>query len=111
MSDLHRFATHYFSRSQGGPDDVLVAGAATKASGQAWPNFLLGRIRVAAQKVDQGHQETWCTEAALQRMMGAKSLLQRVERFILHQPLNRGNLRPSRLNCEHQAATHRLPVH
>src|SRR5437016_2379149 len=62
-----------------GGDDALVAGAAAQVAGDRHPHLLLGRIGIVAQELGQRDQHPGCTETALQAVIVAKRLLQRVQ--------------------------------
>src|SRR5215468_6673857 len=59
--------------------DTGVARAPAQMAAQYLANFILGRMRISRKIVREGHQDAWRTEAALQRMMPLKRLLQCVK--------------------------------
>src|SRR5580698_6325452 len=73
------FRLQTFRRIECGNDDVLVAGAAAQIAGNADADVLLGRVRIVAQQLDQRGQDARRAEAALQAMIVAKRLLQRMQ--------------------------------
>ena len=77
-------------------DDVLVAGAAAEIAGQALADLVVGRERVFPQQVGRRHQHAGRAEAALQRVMLAERLLQRVELLRCAEALDRRRSRRRR---------------
>src|SRR5712671_7859585 len=69
---------------EGGGDNALIAGAATEISRDRDANLLLGRIGIVAQEFDQRGQHAGRAEAALQPVIIAEGLLQRVQLGIAH---------------------------
>ena len=68
-----------FGGVEGGGDDALVAGAAAEVAGDRDPHLLLGRIGIVAQELGQRGQHARRAEAALQAVIVAERLLQRIE--------------------------------
>src|SRR6266704_3219785 len=100
-------------RARGGldrGDDVLIAGAAAKIALDRVPDLPLARAGVLRQQVDRGQDDARGAEAALQSVLLPKRLLQRVQRAISREPLDRRDLAAFRLDCEHRAALHRPAV-
>src|SRR5215471_15939160 len=70
-------------------------------------NFILGRMRISRKIVGERHQDAGRTEAALQRMMLLKRLLQCIERAIRRcQRLDRRYRAAFGLHGEREAAAH-----
>ena len=65
---------------------------------------------IVAQQIERGHQHARRAEAALQAVVLAERLLQRVERRRPRQPLDRRHLGAVGLHGEHQARARGLAV-
>src|SRR2546426_3802022 len=70
-------------------DDLVVAGAATEIAGEPVPRFFLGRIRLRVQQRLGGDDEPRRADAALQRGMLEKLLLQRMKPLAVRDALDR----------------------
>ena len=92
-------------------DDVLVTGAATQIAVERVADLSVRRLRVLGEQVGGGHDHAGRAEAALQPVLFPEGLLQRVQRAISREPLDGGDLPTFRLDGEHGAALHRLPIH
>jgi hypothetical protein len=79
---------------------VLIAGAAAEVPRDPVPDLTLGRLWVVVQQVDRGHDHARRAEAALQAVLLPEALLHRVELVVLGEALDRGHLRPIRLDSE-----------
>src|SRR5690242_2235950 len=64
-------------------DDTLVAGAPAEVARDRDPHLLLGRVRIVAQEFDEGGQHAGRAEAALQAVIVAECLLQRVQLLVV----------------------------
>src|SRR5207244_4000494 len=93
-----------------GLDDAMVAGTATEHGGEPLADVGLARRRLDAQEVERRHQHSRRTEAALQAVMLAERLLQRMERAVGHQTLDRRELGAVGLHGQHQAGARGLAV-
>src|ERR1700716_4174020 len=98
-------------RVERGVDDALIAGAAAQIARDRDPHLLLGRIGIVAQEFDQRRQHAGRAETALQAVVVAEGLLQRVQLGIAHRDaLDRGDLVAVGLHRQHQAGARRLAV-
>src|SRR5439155_16992384 len=98
---------------RGGPDrvdDPLVAGAPADDGRDALADLAVARRRVRAQEIQRGDQHAGRAEAALQPVMLAERLLQRVELAVAHQALDRAELGAVGLDGEHDARARGLAV-
>src|SRR5947207_492061 len=86
--------------------DVLVAGAAAQVAGDGLADLRLRRVGALAQEASERHQEAGGAEAALQAVVLAKRLLQRVERLAVGQPLDGLDRVAVHLGREQQARSH-----
>src|ERR1700716_1972849 len=77
-----------------GLDDVRVASAAAQIALEALANFGFGRMRIAVQQGSRGHNEPWRAESALQTVLVPEGVLQRVQRAVLRQAFDGGQLTP-----------------
>src|ERR1700722_7607202 len=74
------FAAQPLCRVERGDDNVLVARTAARVAGNADAHFLFGRVRIVTQKFNERRQNSRRTEAALQAVIVAECLLQRMQR-------------------------------
>src|SRR5262249_37356923 len=94
-----------------GRDDALVAGAAAQIAGDRDAHLLLGWVRIVAQELGQGGQHPGRAEAALQAMVVAERLLQRIELVrTWREPFDRRDGMAVGLHREHQAGARRKIV-
>src|SRR5262249_548523 len=63
-------------------DDALIAGAPAEIARNRDPHLLLGGVRIVAQELDQRRQHAGGAEAALQAVIVAERLLQRVQLLV-----------------------------
>src|SRR5262245_18062448 len=66
-------------RVKRGRYDALIAGAAAEIARDRYAHLLLGRVRIVAQELGQRDQHPGRAEAALQAVIVAECLLQRIE--------------------------------
>ena len=91
--------------------NVLVTGAAAEIAGDAVPDLLLRRVRVLLEEAVGAGDHPGRAEAALQAMMLAKGVLQRMQRAVrLRHALDRKDFGAVRLHGKHRARLHRLAV-
>src|SRR5262249_2009353 len=81
-----------------GLHDALIARAAAEHRGDALSDLELGGIGIRVEEVERCQQHPRRAEAALESVMLVKGLLERVELAVLHQALDREELRPVRLH-------------
>ena len=93
-----------------GLNDSFVPGAATEISSQCFSHVLLCRIRITTQKRRRIHQEAGRAEAALQRVVAVKSLLQCAQFAVLGQSLDGCDLMTVCLYGQHQTRAERFAV-
>src|ERR671930_2438621 len=94
-----------------GLDDVLVAGAAAEVALEPAPDLLLGQpVAVRAQELDAGHDHPRRAEAALEGVALPERLLERMQLAALRQALDRRDLAAVRLDGQHGAGLHGVPV-
>src|SRR4051794_19709193 len=72
-----------------GADDVLVPGAAADRAGDSGTDLLLARIGIVVEQGARRHQHPRRAEAALQGVPLVEPLLDRVERAVLRERLDR----------------------
>jgi hypothetical protein len=90
--------------------DILIARTPAEIAREGFPNLGWRWILIALEKRNERHQEARGTKAALQRVLLAKCVLERMQLAVGCQALNRRNLMAIRLNGEHEARANRLPV-
>ena len=93
-----------------GAEDVPVAGAAAQHAGQFRGELVLRHLGLMAEQVVGAEQEAGRAEAALQRVVAAERLLQRVQLPRPAQALDRQHLGSIELAGEQQAGSCRLAV-
>ncbi len=91
-------------------DDVLVAGAAADVALERVADLVLARARILGEQAHRREHHPARAVAALKRVMRVEALLQRMERAVLGQPLDRRDLVPVRLDAEQRARLHRFAV-
>src|SRR5207248_7150303 len=77
-------------------DDVLVAGAAADVPFERVPDLVLARARILGQEADRGEHHPARAVAALERVVFVKALLERMERAVVRETLDRRDLAPVR---------------
>src|SRR5207253_1423690 len=75
-----------------GTDDAMVAGAAAEDGGDAPTDLRLGGRRIRSEKIERRHEHAWRAEPALEPVVLAERLLERVELAVAHEPLDRQEL-------------------
>ena len=105
-----RDALHVRSGGQDRLDDVVVARAAADVALEPLAHLVLARVGVLLQQVGGAHQHAGRAEAALQAVMLAERLLQRVQLAALGQALDRRHLGAVGLGREHGAGLDRIAV-
>jgi hypothetical protein len=93
-----------------GAEDVPVAGAAAQHAGQLRGELVLRHLGPVAEQVVGAEQEAGRAEAALQRVVAAERLLQRVQLPRPTQALHGQYLGSVELTGEQQAGPGRLAV-
>ncbi len=91
-------------------DDLRVAGAPAQVASDRLPDLVLGRLGVVGEERLGGHDHARRAVAALRREAVGERLLDRVERAVAGQPLDRRDLRADRLHREHEARVDDGPV-
>src|SRR5262249_17122949 len=91
-------------------DDVLVPGAAAVGPFEPVADLGLAGLRVLLQEIGRGQDHARSAEAALQPVLLPESLLQGMERAVPGQAFDRRDVRAIRLDGEHRAGLHGLPV-
>src|SRR5262249_55666084 len=86
------------------------ARAATEDGRDTLADLAVAGRRVRAQEIERRHQHAGRAEAALQPVMLAKRLLQRMELSVAHQALHRSELGAVGLDGEHDARARGLAV-
>jgi len=94
-----------------GAENVPVASAAAQHAGQLRGELALGHLGLVAEQVVGAEQEAGRAEAALQRVVAAEGLLQRVQLPRQAQALDREHLGSVELAGEQQARSGGLVVH
>src|SRR5262245_3148436 len=90
--------------------DVVVAGAATEVALERVADLLLGGVRVLDQIARRREHHPGGAEAALEAVVAAERLLDRVQLAVGRHPLDRRDRSPVDLRGEERARFHRLPV-
>ncbi len=91
--------------------DVLIAGTAAEIAGNGDPHLLFGRVGIVAQEFDQRGENSRRAEAALQAVIVAERLLQRMQLVGIRRDAFDGqNLVPVGLHGEHKARARRTAV-
>src|SRR6478672_10825339 len=93
-----------------GGDDVLIARTATEVSLDRVADLVVGRIGVARQQVDRGHDHARGAEAALQSVLLPEGRLHRVELIAVGKALDGLDLRAVGLDGEHRARLDRPAI-
>src|SRR5262245_15720135 len=91
-------------------DDILVAGAAAQIRGEHVEKVFVTDIGISLQNADRQHQESGCTETALQRVMVHEGLLHRMQSVAVSQAFDGPDFPAVGLHGEHQAGAHRLAI-
>src|ERR1700751_2123232 len=89
---------HFLGGKLDGFHDVLVAGATTEVSRNSPANVFLGRMRFFLEQGTSRHDHAGRAEPALKPVLFFESLLQRMQRAGVTNPLNRAQLAPIGLN-------------
>ena len=92
------------------PNDLVVARAAAQVAGEPIANGALVGVRVAVQQGLGSDDEAGGANAALQRRMLEKLLLNRVQAVALGDAFNGGDLGPFRLRSQHQAGADQAAI-
>src|SRR5215211_2631128 len=90
--------------------DVLVARAAAQIPFQAFPYFLLRRVRILLQEADRGHDHARRAVAALEAVRLMESLLHWMPHTVLRDAPDGGDLVPVSLHRKDRARLDRLTV-
>jgi hypothetical protein len=90
--------------------DIRVASAAAKITGQVIPHFIVGWIRVFVEKCLYGEYKPWGAIGALQRSLFDEGILDEIERAAVAKGFQGRNLVFYRASCEKKTGTDRLPV-
>ena len=93
-----------------GRHDLLVSGAAAEVARERLPDLGVARRRVCGKEGFQGHQDAGGAITALQAVLAAEGLLQRVQRVAVRQRFHRLDRGAVRLHRKHQAGAHRGAV-
>src|SRR5438309_665597 len=93
-----------------GTDDALVAGAAAEDGGDAPTDLRLGGRRIRPEEIERRHEHAWRAESALEPVVLAERLLERVELAVAHEPLDRQKLGAVGLDRQHDAGTRGFAV-
>src|SRR5712691_1366690 len=94
-----------------GVHDALVAGAAAQIARDGDAHLLLGRIGIVAQELEQSREHAGRAEAALQAVIVAERLLQRMQLLVARRDaLDGEDVVAVRLHREHQAGARRIAV-
>jgi len=102
-----------FEQRGGGADrieDLDVARAHAEVPGQAPADLLFGRIEGARQQRMGREHHAGGAVAALEAVLGDERLLNRMERPVLRQSLDRQDLAAIRLHSEDQARLHQQSI-
>src|SRR5919201_1563573 len=94
-----------------GLHDAVIAGASAQHRRQRVPDVLLARPRVRLEEIERRHQHPRRAEPALQAVVLAECLLERMELAVAHQAFDRDDLGAGRLHREHQARPRGFAVH
>src|SRR4051812_22582928 len=86
--------SHGFGAGLNGLDDVVIARAAADVAIEPVPDFVVAEARLALHQRYRRHHHPGGTEAALQSVIVAESLLHRVQGAVLRQALDCGDLCP-----------------
>jgi hypothetical protein len=93
-----------------GIDNVLVACTAAQVAGEDFPDVFIAGIWVFVEEGDDGHEDTWGAEPALEPMRFPKSFLKGVEIIGSPQAFYCGDLVLVCLYGKHQAGAHRVVI-
>jgi hypothetical protein len=102
--------THFLCGGVDRVDDVAVARATANYCRHGFANFVSGRCRIHVQKIYGHEQHSRGAEAALERVVFVKRLLQRMQPSILGKSFNRIDLSTIGLYGKHDARTHGLAI-
>ena len=91
-------------------DNVVVARATAKVSGEPLSDLLFSGIRVLGQQCPSGNQHARSAESALQGMVGSKLFLQRRKPLPRRDILDGSHVRSLRLNREHETTACRSAI-
>src|SRR6185295_8736374 len=91
-------------------DDVDVAGAAAEIAGNRVPDFRFARTIGLRQQPVGGHQHAGRAEAALQSVLLAEALLQRMQLAVALEPLDGDDRGAVGLDGQHRARLDRLEI-
>src|SRR4030095_9464114 len=93
-----------------GRNDIAVAGAAAEVAGDRFFDLLFGWLVRLAKEPIGGHEHSRSAIAAFDSVIFPESFLERMQSFILRQPLHGNDFIASRLHGEYHARFHRPPV-
>src|SRR5439155_9102730 len=84
-------------------EDLLVPGAAAEIAGKRLADLVVRGVRIATEQLGSCDDEARGAEAALDCPGLGECLLQRMQRTLLREALDRDDLVPVRLSCEDEA--------
>src|SRR5579864_1126468 len=94
---------HFLGRVLDGFHDVLVAGATTEVPRNSPANIFLGRMRFFFEQGTSRHDHAGRAEPALEPVLFFESLLQRMQRAGVTNPLDRAQFAAISLNRKQRA--------
>src|SRR5262245_36875387 len=89
---------------------MLIAGATAEVAVESVADLLFRRLRIPHQQLMRGENHSRSAETALQPVTLPKSLLERMELFLLGQTFDCQNISALRLHRKHRARLHRCVV-
>src|SRR5687767_7822418 len=90
--------------------DVLVSGAAAQIAGERLTDLLVRGMGALAQEARERHEKARRAEAALQAVMLAKRLLQRIQRVAIGEPFHRLDVAAVHLRGKEQTRANRRAI-
>src|SRR3990170_8349197 len=94
-----------------GGNDVLVPGAPAEVALDGVPDLVIGRIGVALEQVDRGHDHARRAEPALEAVLLPECVLHRMELIAGGDAFDGPDAGAIRLDGEHRARLDRSAVH
>jgi len=91
-------------------NDVVIAGATTDVSSDAFPNLAIRGLWIVAQEFQGAEKHSWSAKTTLQTVMLPESLLQGMEFSPFRQPLNSGHLCSIHLNGKNKTRADGLAI-
>jgi hypothetical protein len=91
-------------------NDVVIAGATTDVSSDAFPNLAIRGLWIVAQEFQSAEKHSWSAKPTLQSMVLPESFLQRMEFTHFRQAFNGRHFRPIGLNSKDETRADGLAI-